>query len=144
MNVLFCSPLPPQQTFIPTPVEKIARILLSRLYHSEGALSSSPLSHLIDETPNFICISKRPVGTCPRRKTPTDNMPLEVEMVCLPRFWPSAQQMASRAAEGEVLLELARLRSTFTQRVFVPTECSGGGHGPYDPTSGYRATPPEY
>ncbi len=67
-------------------MQTLARVLLSRSSsHGPGALSSSPLVHLVDETPNFICISKRPLGTCPRGQKPVESMPIDVKMTCLPR-----------------------------------------------------------
>ncbi len=110
--------------------------------YTPGALSVSAFTHLVDETPNYICISRRPIYTCPRLQHSTMNKPVDVPMVCMPRFLPSAQQLVKRAIEGELLAELITLPATTYQRIFVPVKCSGN-EVPYSPSS-YRTVPRDY
>ncbi len=122
----------------------LARTLLNRA-SQPGGLSVSPVSHLVDETPNYICLSTRPIGTCPQGERPVQSRPQDIQLACLPRQAPAAHQMAKRAGEGEIISELAMFQPTLTQRVYVPTKCSGGST-PYteSSSSNYRTGVREY
>lgn len=143
-----------QKIYQKTPVAQLARQQYSTLQQGPGSLARNGQAHLVEQTPNQICLSKQPLQTCLPGTQPKQSVPVDVQMVCLPRNSDVAQVMARRAEEGDIIGELQSMGASLTQRVNVPVKCSGrfpyntiipsgSGQGPY-PHQSYRTSPRGY
>jgi len=143
-----------KKTYLKTPVAELAHNLYTTLQRGPGSLSNGGQAHLVVRTPNQVCLSKYPVKTCLPGLKPTISYPVDVPLVCLPGNLDYAQVFARRAEEGEVIGQLQVLPSTLTQRVYVPSKCSGpypyntilpeGSNPGPQPRESYRTTPRGY